>query len=235
MKKLTILLLLLYANILFAARPLKSNDAFTLGSNIFQIEFSSDIFHSDNRYLLSLPLVFTFGISTQSDLFFASSFLTNSNSCEGSYIDCLDIGIKQNISSSKVFNFAFLSGLSSSVVESKFSSPTAFFCIISTLLFDNISLHYNLGYNQNFEKQEFKDLWFVSIGVEYFLSDILNLATDFGIGRDPSIHCSTPQSYSLFGFSYFLFHNFSVDSGISFSFQHFTRIDLITIGFTLSI
>jgi hypothetical protein len=40
MKTKSIILIILYASIAFASRPLKSDDAFTLGRNLFQLELA---------------------------------------------------------------------------------------------------------------------------------------------------------------------------------------------------
>lgn len=231
--KLLLLLSLVFLNCFsFAARPLKSNDAFTLGRYLFQLEFSSDIIASEEQNFSSFPVAITYGLTDQTDLFIGSS-VSSSRLFNGRInIDCIDVGFKQNIISSSVFNFAFATGLSSQYTESSFTSPSAFFNLISTISFSDISLHYNLSYNQNFNDEEFKDLWFTSFSAEYQVNEKIILAADFGLGRDPSIHCSTPQSYGLIGASYSIFDNLSLDSGISFSFQHKTKIEMLTTGFT---
>lgn len=216
----------------FAARPLKSNDAFTLGRYLFQLEFSSDIITSEEQNFSSFPVALTYGLTDDTDLFIGSSVSSNRLFNGRVNIDCIDVGFKQNIISSSVFNFSFASGLSSQYTESSFTSPSAFFNLISSVSFGDIVLHYNLGYKQNFNAEEFKDLWFTSFGAEYQVTERIILAADFGLGRDPSIHCSTPQSYGLIGASYSIFDILSLDSGISFSFQHSTKIEMLTTGFT---
>jgi hypothetical protein len=233
MKYLLILHLLIIQNLSFAGRPLKSNDASTLGRHYFQIELASDIINLNNQQYAVFPVALTYGLGDNTDLFLGSLLFSNSSSNGYISFECFDLGIKQNLITSDVYNFAFASGLSSAVIESNLSSPSAFFSLINSFSFNDLTLHFNLGYNQNFGEEEFRDIWFTSFGAEFAVSDKLTLAADMGIGRDPSVNCSTVQSYSLIGFSYSLFDNLSLDTGLSFSFQHITKIEMLTTGFTL--
>jgi hypothetical protein len=233
MKPLIIFYLVFLNCLSFAGRPLKSNDAFTLGKHYFQLELASDIINLGNQHSAFFPIALTYGFADNTDLFLGSLLFSNSSANGSITFECVDLGIKQNLITSDVYNFAFASGLSSAVIESNLSSPSAFFNLINSFNFNDLTLHFNLGYNQNFGEEEFRDIWFTSFGAELAASDKLTLAIDMGIGRDPSINCSTVQSYSLIGFSYSLFDNLSLDAGLSFSFQHITKVEMLTTGFTL--
>lgn len=232
MNKLLLLCLLVINNLNFAGRPLKSNDAFTLGRHYFQLELASEFINLGNQGSVVFPIAITYGITDNTDFFFGSSLLSNESSNGSITFEFIDLGIKQNLFTSDIFNFAFASGLSSAVIESNLNSPTAFFSLINSFNFNDFTLHFNLGYNQNFGEGEYNDIWFTSVGSEFSLSDKITLVADMGIGRDPSISCSTIQSYTLLGFSYSLFDYLSIDTGLCFSFQHVTKVETITTGLT---
>ena len=235
MKHLLLISLISVNSLLFAARPLKSNDAFTLGRYSFQLEIASDIITTDDQHFSAFPVAITYGLTDATDLFLGSAVFSNRLFSGNLSIECIDIGFKQNLVSSELFNLSFASGLTSQYFESNFSSPSAFFNLITSLSLGDLTLHYNLGYNQNFRDEEFKDIWFTSFGAELSLSNKIILGADMGIGRDPSIHCSTPQSYALVGASYSLFNKLSLDTGLSFSFQHTTKVEMLTTGLTFGL
>ncbi len=232
MKHIVIFVLVIVNCLSFAARPLKSNDAFNLGKYAFQLEIASDIITLEDYHFSAFPVTITYGLTDATDLFIGSLATTNRLFNGNLYFDCIDVGFKQNIVSSEDFNFSFASGLSSQFIDASISSPSAFFNLITSISTGDISFHYNLGYNQNFNAEEFKDLWFTSLGIEYQFTEKIILAADFGLGRDPSIHCTIPKSYGLIGASYNIFNNFSFDTGISFSFQHTTKVEMLTTGLT---
>ena len=219
----------------YAARPLKTNDAYTIGKSRFQLEISSDITNEYDGKQFSLPAVLTLGISNETDLFVCTSVGHGAGSNNFLSFECIDLGFKQNILSLEKYNLSIATGLSSLINENGLNSPAAFFNLINSVRIENLSLHHNLGYNQNFNDEEFKDIWFSSVGCEYRLEEKIILAADLGIGRDPSIHRSTIQSYAMIGVSYSLISNITIDTGLSYTFQKSVRFELLTTGVTLSL
>jgi hypothetical protein len=233
MKKNIALIGLVLTNNLYAGRPLKSDDAFTLGRYLFQLELASEYLTVENSRYFSFPITSTFGLSDHTDfiLNFSFNYLPNSKSSFG--LGCTDFGVKQLLFNTEEISLSFKSGLSAEIVNNKLSSPSAFFGIVTSVELALVKLHFNVGYNQNEAEDEYKDLWFFSIAGEIPLNDQTSFALDLGIGRDPSIHCTKPESYLLVGAVYNLTENIAVDVGINFSVHHSTKLDLFTSGFTI--
>jgi len=225
--------LLLLTTITFAGRPLKSDDAFTLGYNSVQFELASEFFSENNFSSLFFPFTTTYGISNQTDIVFNLTFFSSAGTYKPSSLNCVDLGFKQNIFTINNFLLSIKSGLSSSIENGFTTSPVAFFSLVSTTELNSVNVHLNLGYNQNFSDGENNDLWIASLACELPLSDLLILAAEAGVSRNPSIYCQVPESYSLMGISFNLSDNLVLDAGINVSYQHSTKIDLFTSGLTL--
>ena len=65
MKCRILFLIVLYSSVAFASRPLKSDDAFTLGRNLFQLELAYEIIPETG---FSLPVSSAYGIWENTDI-----------------------------------------------------------------------------------------------------------------------------------------------------------------------
>ena len=229
------IILLLLINIAYAGRPLKSDDAFTLGSNSFQFEFASEISYGDNSSSLFFPFTSTYGISNQTDIVFNLTFFSSANTYTLSSLNCIDLSFKQNLFATDNFLFSIKSGFSSSIENGSTTSPLASFFLISSTKLNFVDVHLSLGYIQNSSDEENNDLWSASLACELPLSDLLTLASEVGVSRNASIYCKVPESYSLIGIAFNLTDNFVLDAGVNVSYQHSIKIDLFTSGLTLSL
>jgi len=229
MKCKILFLIVLYSSIAFASRPLKSDDAFTLGRNLFQLELAYEIAPGIGT---SLPVSSAYGIWDNTDILLNVSLNNSSNSSLMAF-ECIDIEAKQYLTSVLDFSISTKFGLSSVIEKSSITSPMLSIMLISSLNINSFNVHFNCGYASNKNEDKFSDLWFGSVACEYFLNDQITIGTDFGISRNPSLYFSSPTGYALLGVSYKIFDSVSMDTGLNITFNEKSKFDMFTTGLTI--
>ena len=229
MKSKVIILIVIDSSIAFASRPLKSDDAFTLGRNLFQLELAYEIIPETG---FSLPVSSAYGIWENTDILINVSFNNSSNGSIMAF-ECIDLEAKKYLTSILGFEIATKFGFSSVIEKGFVSSPLGSLILISSLNINSFNFHFNCGYANNKNEGEFSDLWFGSVACEYFLNDQITIGTDLGIGRNPSFYFSSPTGYALLGVSYKLLDSVSIDTGLNITFNEQSKFDMFTSGLTI--
>jgi len=229
MKCRILFLIVLYSSVAFASRPLKSDDAFTLGRNLFQLELAYEIIPETG---FSLPVSSAYGIWENTDILLNVSFNNSSNGSLMAF-ECIDLEAKQYLMSILEFEIATKFGFSSVIDKGSVGLPLASVVLISSLNINSFNLHFNCGYGNNKNEGEFSDLWFGSIACEYFLNDQIIIGTDIGIGRNTSLYFRSPTGYSLLGVSYKILDSVLIDTGLNITFNEQSKFDMFTSGLTI--
>jgi hypothetical protein len=224
-----ILIVFAFYSMAFAGRPLKSVDAFPLGKNLFQIEFASDTYYSDNKYSLMMPAVITYGAGNYTDIQMGISF----HPSKGRPVESFDLGFKQFLYGTDLFETSVASGLTSDINNISLQSTAGYLNLILSLKLEPFTLHYNAGYSNDFNEWDSHE-FYASAGGEYLLTERIILAADAGFSSNKIFDSGQFHYYSLIGFSYLVLDNFSIDTGLNFCYKQ-KLVDLVTFGTTVKL
>lgn len=216
----------------FASRPLKSDDAFTLGRKLFQLEIATEIMNQEN---LNLPITSTYGIFDNTDLLLGFSLCNSSTTNSRINFECLNIGFKQQLVSIYGLDVSTKFQISTEMGNNIFASSSSSIMLITSRSISSFNFHLNFGYAIDNIENGNSNLWFASAACEYLMNDQITIGIDFGITRNPSIYFSNPIGYSLIGISAKIFDSFSLDTGINITYDDKSRVDMFTTGLTIQI
>ncbi|MFZ5799075.1 MAG: transporter [Thermodesulfobacteriota bacterium] len=221
--------LLLLNSAAFAAHPLITEDAGTMGRGVFQLELNGEYGHEDQNGVevktTEVAATLSYGVTDRLDLLLGAPYQWlrgeengETFARENGFGD-LSVELKWQFFTRDTFNFALKPGLSlptgdehrglgsGKVAESIF--------LISTFEAAPFALHANLGsiHNNNDGGEEEK-LWHASIAGQYALTDRVTLVANTGIERNPDPDGDTHPAFLLAGLIYAVTENFDVDFGV---------------------
>lgn len=222
-------MVLALTNAAFAAHPLITDDAGTVGRWGFQVEVNGEYAHEDENGVEEKTAEFatalSYGVTDHLDIVFGAPYqwLRGEENGETFFRESgradLSVEVKWQFFARDVFSFALKPGVSlptgdedqglgaGKVTESLF--------VISTYAADPFALHANLGYihnNNNTGTEE--NLWHASVAAQYALTAQVTLVGDTGMERNADPDGDTHPAFILGGLIYALTENVDVDCGV---------------------
>jgi cobalt/nickel transport protein len=226
---------------LFAARPLTTDDAWTVERGKFQVETGLDFLREDNHDRGFNPsLTFTYGVSDQMDLAIGSSYLfmhpkggENENG-----IGDTEVKLKYRLANEKDWRPAFAvagilkiptasesRGLGSGKVDFTINS------ILTKSLTKRLTLHFNLGYTFTGETGAANELNY-SLACQFILTEKWTLAGEIaGLNNFNGRKQDDPLS-GLIGMTYQLIDNWIWDAGVEIGMSRASPDFRVTTGLT---
>lgn len=223
------------AGTVFAAHPLITDDAGTLGKGKAQLEFIGQYgVEKENGVTeksLEAPTTpfLSFGLSENTDLVFGLPFVTVRVEDAGTTTAVrgatdMSIELKTRVYEKDGLRFAVKPGVSLPTGDEEKglgngkASYSAF--LITTKEAEPWAFHVNVGYMRNeykFQADEDanrKDIWHVSIASQVEVVKDLSLVANLGMERNPDRTSNTNPAFILGGFVYSVADNLDLDLGI---------------------
>jgi len=233
--------MVLFSGVAFAARPLTTDDAWTVEKGTFQVETGFDFTRQDNHDKeLSPSITLTYGLFDRMDIGVGSAYLFV-NPAEGEkengFADT-ELKIKYRLLDDKDWLPAFaISGVlkipTASESKGLGSGKTDFG--INTIFTKNLSkrwvLHLNLGYTfigEHGERNEFS----YSLAGQFVLSDKWSLGGEIGGVNNFNGHKSDDPFSGLLGIQYMLSEILILDAGVEIGMNKAAPDFRLTIGLT---
>ncbi|MFP5213886.1 MAG: transporter [Acidobacteriota bacterium] len=215
----------------FAAHPLITDDAGTVGKGHFQMELNSsatfDEETEDGKGVkeseVELETVFTYGLTDEIDLVATLPYAWSWEKEDGVTSDENGIAdasleMKWRFFEADDFSLAVKPGISLPTGDKGKGLGTgevgysAFF--IASQAMDPWAFHLNLGYMRNENDfDERRDLWHVSLATEWNVAERLTLVGNVGAEANPDRADDTPPVFALAGFIYSVAEHVDVNAG----------------------
>lgn len=222
-------MVLLLTNAAFAAHPLITDDAGTLGRDTFQLEVNTEYAHEDENGVeektSELAAALAYGVTDHLDFVLGAPYqwLRGEENGETFFRENgfgdLSLEVKWQFFAQDQFSFALKPGVSLPTGDedqglgSGKVSESVF--LISTFDADPFVVHANLGYiRNNNDAGEEEDLWHASVAAQYALTEQLTFVGNTGIERNPDPDSDTHPAFILGGLIYAVTENFDVDFGV---------------------
>ncbi|MCX8030313.1 MAG: transporter [Thermodesulfovibrionales bacterium] len=224
-----ILSFLLFQSNLYAAHPLITDDAYTVGRGKGEIEFTfeySSYKESEiNLKTYDIGATLTYGILENLDLILTLPYQQYRLKAEGETfkekgISDVSVELKwQFYEKKEVCSLALkpVLTLPTGDEEKGLGSGRATYGLyfIASKEIEPLIIHFNLGYVRNENKfDERKDIWHVSVASEIEIIKDLVLVGNIAVERNPDRGSNTNPAFILGGLIYSLAENLSIDLGI---------------------
>lgn len=216
----------------FAARPLITDDAGTLGKGGFQIESGIEV--SDHRqdyddvvtkeYGTSLNTTVSYGLSDNIDIVLGLPYEKTKVEEDGTTVHSekgftdIAIEVKWRFLEKDGFALALKPGLSFPTGNDKkglgAGRMTYGMVFIATKDMDPFAFHFNAGYRRNENRiGGRKDIWAANLAGEVRMAKPLKLVANVGIETNTDRESSTAPAFALVGLVYSITENIDVDLG----------------------
>ena len=226
----TAMLILLGGTSAYAAHPLITDDAGTLGKGNAQLEINGEYAHNEEAGVTEegyeLAPTLTYGLTDTVDLVVTVPY--QSIKVKEAGVSVTESGLADSAVELK-WNF-YNSGNLGLALKPGFTIPTgdedkglgvgksgygAF--MIGTLDQSDFMVHGNIGYfrNQN-SAGERENLWHGSLATEYAVNDALTAVANIGLETNPDPETDTPPAFALGGVIYSVNDTIDVDGGVKF-------------------
>ncbi|MFH2068761.1 MAG: transporter [Candidatus Omnitrophota bacterium] len=221
-------LVLTAARTTFAAHPLITDDAGTVGKGKVQLELNTQFdFESEGSVKeesSELAVTLCFGLNDKTDLVFGIPYqwITGKENGvkvfdENGFGDA-GLELKWRFFEKNGWSLALKPGFSISTGDKDKGLGTGkvnySLYFITTFEKGKTALHFNAGYGRNendFDEEE--DLWHLSLATETGLTEKLALVVNIGAEKNPDKEAESDPVFLLAGFIYSLTENTSVDFG----------------------
>ena len=218
----TICAVFLWCGSAFAAHPLVTDDAGTLGAGKFQLELTGEYAKDGGDSTTETAVAVAGGVRDDLDLVLSVPYqFLRSTDDEGSRvtengISDAAVELKWRFYENGGIVFALKPGITfpngdddKGLGDGKASYGLVF---ITTLELDAMTSHINLGFTRN--RKELRDVWHYSIAAEYEMANDLLLVGNIGGETNPDKGSNTHPAFVLGGLIYTINDNFNVDVGI---------------------
>lgn len=213
----------------FAAHPLVTDDAGTMGKGKAQVELNFEYSsHKESGIKVNatdLNAVFTYGLTDNVDFILSLPYQFIKVKVEG---ETLKENGMSDMSLELKWRFYEEKGVGDLALKPVITLPTgdedkglgngrATFgmYLIASKEIDPLTLHLNIGYIRNENKfDDRKDLWHVSLASEIELMKQLKLVANIGMERNPDRDSNTNPAFILGGIIYALSDKVDIDFGV---------------------
>lgn len=222
--------MLLYLNSsAFAAHPLITDDAGTLGRSVFQMELNSEYGHDDENgvedEVTEVATTLSYGATEQIDIVLGVPYQWLRGEENGETylredgVADLSLEVKWQLFARDAFSIALKPGvfLPTGDDDKGFGSGElgGSLFLISTYGAGPFALHANLGYfRNNNEAGDETDLWHASLAAQYALNDSVTVVANTGFERNPTPEADDHPAFLLAGLIVALSKNVDVDFGV---------------------
>jgi hypothetical protein len=222
-------------SISFAARPLVTDDAGTVGKKKTQVELGAEAFSwhdtvegaRQKETGTEMSGVFTYGVSETVDIVAGFPYVWNKGKEFGETVfdengwSDISLEAKWRFFEKRGFSFALKPGMTFPTGnEGKgfgTGRVTYGLAFIASKELEPFAFHLNMGYARNENKvDERKDLWSASFAVTYAVAKRLNLVGDVGFERNADPLTQTAPAFALVGLNYAVNDRIMLDAGFKF-------------------
>lgn len=207
--------------------PFITDNAATLGKQIFQIELSNGIgFQNEHRCRENsneISPVLTYGLLNNTDIILAFPYLflnvyDDSGITKISGFTDLSFEIKYRIYKGSNISFAVKPGISFPTGESGLrlgsGKASGSFFFNTTYILSPITFNGNLGYMRNSNiHDDAHDIWHISLNADYSATDKLHLVANTGVEKNPDPANSSDPAFIMTGLYYFLNKDCELSTG----------------------
>jgi hypothetical protein len=218
----------------FAAHPLITDDAATVGQEKLQLEVNGEYGHDEYQGVtvnaFDVGASFTYGVLNNVDIVCgiptrhirtsidATPSTPKSKTTEDGLGD-ISLGVKWRFFKGDPFSFALKPEFSLPTGDHEKGMGTGRFTygayLISTGEFDPWVVHLNLGYMENKNKiDERKGVWHISVAAEFSVDERLKFVANIGSEKNANKVSSINPAFALCGFIYTIQANLDVDCGV---------------------
>jgi hypothetical protein len=212
----------------FAAHPLISDDAGTLGKEIYQIEINGEYGDEDesgvNEDSFELAMSLIYGITDDSDLVIAIPYNIIRTKEAGSTttehgISDISVEFKWNFYNDESIGLALKPGITIPIGDEEKELGTGETTYSLFFIFTKetplVASHINIGYIRNENNISEKiDIWHASFASELSITQGLKVVANLGIERNPDLSSSTAPVFLLGGLIYSVKDNIDLDFGV---------------------
>ncbi|MEW6087923.1 MAG: transporter [bacterium] len=247
-KIITIIIVLLWAKLAFAAHPLITDDTGIQGKGNLQIEINSE-FSSDKEETveetgIEAGIGLCYGISDKTDIVLGFPYQWNKVKEDGvitsdeNGISDMSLEVKHAFYEKDGLSFALKPGISFPTGNDKKGlgagkSIYSFF-FITTKEMESGAFHLNMGYVRNENKaDEEENIWHASLASEIEAMQSLKVVGNIGIEKNADKTKDSNPAFILGGLIYSLKENFDVDFGVKFGLNSTETDNSILAGITL--
>jgi hypothetical protein len=219
----------------FAARPLVTDDAGTVGKGKVQVELGAEVFSwkdtvEDVRMKetgTEASGVFTYGVSESIDLVAGFHYIWSKTKENGETVfnenafSDISLEAKCRFYEKNGFGLALKPGISlpTGDHEKGFGTGrlTYGLTFIASKEIEPFAFHFNTGYIRNENKvDERNDLWSASVAATYEVIKGLNMVGDIGFQRNADPTVRTAPAFALVGLNYAVNDHVTLDAGFKF-------------------
>lgn len=219
----------IYSQSLYAAHPLITDDAGTMGKGKSQIEFNIEYSrHKEGgvkENITDLGATLTYGLTDNADFVLTLPYQRIRVKAEGETFK--EDGIS-DISLELKWRFYEKKDVCSLALKPVLTLPTGDddkglgngratygLYFIASKEIDPLALHLNLGYIRNENKfDDRKDLWHISLASELEVMKELKLVANIGMERNPDKESNTHPAFILGGLIYSISEKIDIDFGV---------------------
>lgn len=237
----SVLMMLVASPSVFAAHPLVTDDAGTVGAGKVQVEITGEVSRDKERTYSedagadvtvknrsgACGLTTTVGVHDRVDLVLGVPYQWTKTYEDGvrtgraDGLSDLSFDVKWRFFEQDGWSFAVKPGftLPSGDDDKGLGAGRATYraFLIGTRELAPFALHANLGYIRNENKaDDRKNIWHASLAAEYEFVKSVRAVANFGIERNPDKTVSTNTAFALAGLIWQINDTFSVDSGVKF-------------------
>lgn len=243
-KLITIVVVLLWSGLAFAAHPLITDDAIIQGKGKFQVEVNSEFSYDKEKKFNEdagdwatekttggeVATILSYGITDSADIVFGLPYQWEKTKEDGTVTSDVDgisdisVELKWRFYEKDGLTFALKPGITLPTGDENKglgNGRAAYGLVfITTKEIECWAFHLNLGYTHNeYKLQEDKDanrngIWHISLASEVEVLKDLKLVANIGMERNPDRTSNTHPAFILGGIIYSVSENFDVDFGI---------------------
>lgn len=224
-----VLSIFVFSNHVFAAHPLITDDAGTIGAGKAQVEFNFEYSaHKESGIKINmtdLSAILTYGIIDNVDFVLTLPYQFIRVKAEGETFK--ENGIS-DVSIELKWRFYDEKGIGCLALKPVLTLPTGDddkglgngkatygLYFIASKEFEPLALHLNLGYIRNENKfDDRKNLWHISLASEIELAKELKLVANIGMERNPDRESNTHPAFILGGIIYTVAEKVDIDFGV---------------------
>ncbi len=233
--KLFLAVSLIYNMHLIAGHPLRGDDTGLIGARRFQVELLGDFYKSSisNRGIMNTVL--TFGLNGRADIILTLPYHYSRDEKIAYGMGDIVLEYKYLLLQSENYNLGIkpILSIGSSNHEKGFGTGKNNFGLnlIVTYTSESFSIHTNLTGLTNYNYcDEIEGSWNFSIGGELFLSEKINLLSEFGISNCLNRDKKNNPIFGLIGLSYSLYEKINLSAGVGKDFHERNSQTNLTIG-----
>jgi len=218
------------ATVAFAAHPLITDDAGTMGTGKFQLELTGEYGHDKEEGITTKTrqgdVSFTYGLSEAVDFVIGLPYLQvrtsddTTNITENGFSDT-SLAMKWRFYEHDGLSLALKPGLTLPTGDDEeglgAGKATYSLFFITSKEMEPWAFHLNLGYIRNENKlDEEKGLWHASIAATVALTEQLTAVANLGVESNPDKLAGTDPAFVLAGLTYALSETIDLDCGIKY-------------------